>query len=365
MECKSHDHSNDGKFSRRQMFKGAGILATVATGPILLGVSSKSGTRRPLMGTGEYTYEVIHDWGELPGWIRYGNTHGVCVDASGKLYVHHSVHPDSGSPDSMVVFDSTGKFVESWGEEYRGSAHGLHIQQEDSQEFLYLSARSYSDLSKNVVTKTTLKGEVVFTLGYPSESKRYKLDSEGNPSTKYHPTNLAIAPDGDIYVADGYGSSYINQYNGQGEFLRTIGERGTGPGQLDGPHGITVDLRGKRPLLLVADRTNNRLQYFTLTGEHVKIIRGVKLPCHFHERGGLMLIPDLSARVTLMDRNDKVITHLGAGPEDWRERRKKKRADFPTGKFLSPHDACFDRKGNIFVVEWIPVGRVTKLRWLS
>ena len=95
--------------------------------------------------------------------------------------------------------------------------------------------------------KTTLDGEEVFTLGYPKESEFYKLDTDGKPATKYSPTNLAIAPNGDIYVGDGYGSSYINQYNSKGEFIRTFGGKGKEPGQLDCPHGITVDLRGPQP----------------------------------------------------------------------------------------------------------------------
>jgi len=69
-------------------------------------------------------------------------------------------------------------------------------------------------------------------------------------------------------VGDGYGSSYINQYNSKGEFIRTFGGKGKGPGELDCPHGITVDLRGSKPLLLIADRGNARLQYFTLTWVH-------------------------------------------------------------------------------------------------
>jgi hypothetical protein len=97
------------------------------------------------------------------------------------------------------------------------------------------------------MVKTTLDGEEVFTLGYPKESEFYKLDKDGKPATKYSPTNLAIAPNGDIYVGDGYGSSYINQYNSKGEFIRTFGGKGKEPGQLDCPHGITVDLRGPQP----------------------------------------------------------------------------------------------------------------------
>lgn len=345
---------NSNKTSRRSFFKAIGASAA---GPILLGAADKAGTKRPVAGSGEYQYEVIHDWGELPANIKYGNTHGVCEDSEGNIYVHHTVNAASESEDTMVVFDHQGKFVRSWGKQFKGGAHGLHIRKEGSTEFLYLC-----DMQHNVVTKTTLKGEEVFTLGYPKESDFYKLDAEGKPLVKYRPTNLAIAPNGDIYVGDGYGSSYINHYNSKGEFIRTFGGKGKEAGQLDCPHGITIDTRGAEPLLLVADRANNRLQYFTLDGKHVKFVSGVNLPCHFHERKGVMVIPDLAARVTLIDKNNEVIEHLGEGGEDWRKRRTLAREEFVPGKFICPHGACFDHDGNIFVVEWVEIGRVTKLR---
>ena len=214
------------------------------------------------------------------------------------------------------------------------------------------------------MVKTTLDGEEVFTLGYPKESEFYKLDADGKPAAKYSPTNLAIAPNGDIYVGDGYGPSFINQYNSKGEFIRTFGGKGKEPGQLDCPHGITADLRGPQPLLLVADRANARLQYFTLDGKHASFVGGVNLPCHFSERRGEFVIPDLGAPVTLMDRENQVIAHLGddSAAKTWGELRKQTRDRFTPGKFVCPHGACFDHVGNILVVEWVEVGRVSRLR---
>ena len=340
--------------TRRSFLKAA---SSAAAAPIILGAADKAGTKRPVFGSGEYTYEVIHDWGEAPASIKYGNTHGVCEDSQGNIYVHHTVNAASESADTMVVFDSKGKFVRSWGKDFKGGAHGLHIRKEGSAEYLYLC-----DTKRALVVKTTLTGEEVFTLGYPKESDFYKLDAEGKPLVKYSPTNLAIAPNGDIFVGDGYGSSYINKYNSKGEFIRTFGGKGSEAGQLNCPHGITMDTRGPEPLLLVADRANNRLQYFSLDGKHLKFVSGVNLPCHFHERKGVMVIPDLAARVTLIDRHNNVIQHMGEGPQNYREVRTKTRDQFESGKFICPHGACFDHDGNIFVVEWVEVGRVTKLR---
>src|ERR1700759_2414390 len=93
------------------------LFSVGAGAPLLLGMTNKSGSAKPVLGSGAYTYEVTHDWGELPPNIKYGNTHGVCEDSQGNIYIHHTVNAASESSDSMVVFDSNGKFVRSWGAE--------------------------------------------------------------------------------------------------------------------------------------------------------------------------------------------------------------------------------------------------------
>ena len=90
------------------------------------------------------------------------------------------------------------------------------------------------------------------------------------------------------------------------------------------------------------------------------------MPCHFDEYQGLIVAPDLGARVTLLDHNNHVINHLGEDSSGtWRELRLENREKFPLGKFVCPHGACFDQEGNIFVVEWVEIGRITKLKKLS
>jgi sugar lactone lactonase YvrE len=342
-----------------------GFLAAMGTGltvPLLLGSTDKSGSKKPVLGSGDHTYEVTHDWGELPATIKYGNTHGVCEDSRGYIYIHHTVNDASESSDTMVVFDHKGKFVKSWGKEFKGGAHGLHIHREGKNEFLYLC-----DTKRAVVVKTTLDGEEVFSLGYPKESEEYaKPGADGKP-IKYSPTNLAIAPNGDIYVADGYGSSYVNQYDSKGKYIRTFGGKGAEAGQLDCPHGIVLDQRGAQPILIVADRSNKRLQRFTLDGKHISFTYGTTAPCHFSiYKNGDVVVPDLFARVTLLDNTDKIILELGDDSETkYMETRKLSRDHFTPGKFVCPHGACFDHAGNIYVVEWVEVGRVSRLRKVS
>jgi len=342
-------------------FTRRAFVSTVAAAPAVF-ASDKSGGKRPVTGSGAHQFEVIHDWGELPKTIKYGNTHGVCVDSNGLVYIHHTVHATSESEDTMVVFDRKGKFVRSWGREFKGGAHGLTIRKEGRDEFLYLC-----DTKRSIVAKYTLKGEKVWEIGYPDQSPAYKPGDDGKPK-KYSPTNLATAPNGDIYVGDGYGSSYINVYNPKGEWKFTFGGKGKDAGQLDSPHGIALDARGAEPRILIADRSNRRFQYFSLDGKHLSFgAQGdVKLPCHFDQYKGMLLVPDLEARVTLMDRDNKVLAQLCDDESNtWGKLRKEPRDKFIPGKFICPHSACFDKDGNIFVVEWVEVGRVTKLRRLA
>jgi hypothetical protein len=355
------------KTTRREFLSAA--AATPIVSPLILHAQDKSGSRAPIVGEGAYKYEAIHDWGELPAHIKWGNTHGVVEDSERRIYVHHTVHATSETPDSIVVFDENGKFVRSWGKELRGVAHGLHVRKEGREEFLYLTANAANPrmspppAMQAVVLKTTLTGEIVWKIDRPPDIEAYRPAADGTPK-RYNPTNVAIAPNGDVYVGDGYGSSYINQYNGKGEYIRTFGGKGSEPGQLNEPHGNWVDTRAATPVLVVADRRNNRLQRFTLDGKHIDFVPGFRLPCHFDEHEGTVVVPDLQGRVTLLDRRNAIVAHLGDSGDTSGKYplRTQPREQFIAGQFICPHGACFDRDGNIFVVEWVEVGRVTKLR---
>jgi hypothetical protein len=352
----------------RRAFLGSTAVA-LASPAFGVQTQDKSGLKNPILGEGEHRYECVHDWGTLPPDIAWGNTHGVCEDAAGNIYVKHTVHASSTKADAVVVFDPEGTFVRSWGAEYKGGAHGLHYSKEPGGEFLYLC-----DQARGIVDKTTLTGEVVWRKTCPLESGLY------NDAKEFHPTNIAVVPmapagvgaqplehAGEFFIADGYGKSWIHHYSAGGEYLRSFGGPGAERGQVSCPHGLMIDTRHAiaghegRPLLLVADRANRRLQYFGLDGRHLAFFKDdVRLPCHFHTRANMLLIPDLEARVTLLDKDNKLVTQLGDGTNS--ALRAQARDKFIPGKFIAPHSAIFDHEGNIFVVEWVEVGRVTKLR---
>jgi len=329
--------------------------------------AAKGSAPAPRTGQGEHTYEMLHDFLQVPAHLSFGNTHGIVVDAQGRIIVCHTVHKSSQSPDAIAIFDPQGQFIKSWGADLRGGAHGLTIRREGNQEFLY-----HCDNVKGFVRKTTLDGEVVWVLHAPVMAGVYAKASE------YKPSNLAFAPNGDFYIADGYGKFYIHHYDAQTRYVRTFGgtralmdqnkDVETGPGTTIWPHAIAVDPRGPEPLLVVGERgANSRLQYFTLDGKPRHTVKaGVRWPSTFEFRQGVMLMPDLKAVVTLLDQQNKLIAHLGDGRQPdgktYEGLRNQERGAFPPGQFIAPHGACFDADGNILVAEWVEVGRITKLR---
>lgn len=340
--------------SRRTFLKSGALSAAAVAGLApAIRTQAKSGLDNPILGEGDHKYEAIHDWLTPPNGLMWGDTHGVAQDSAGRIYIAHTVHPQSTRPDAVVIYDESGKFLTAWGAAFRNGAHGLDVRKEAQGEFLY-----HCDINRCLIVKTDLNGEVVWQADYPSESGFY-------PSRdKWRPTNVAFLPGGDFLVGDGYGSSYIHRYTAEGKYARTIIKPGSDKGQVACPHGLWVDDRSGTPRLAVADRGNRRIQYFSLEGEHQEFIsEGIRMPCHFKTRGGLLLVPDLESVVTILDRNNKPVAHLGDGnPSSLRDQPRDK---FIPGKFIHPHSAMFLRSGDILVVEWVPIGRVTLLRKLA
>jgi hypothetical protein len=168
-----------------------------------------------------------------------------------------------------------------------------------------------------------------------------------------------------VYVADGYGKSWIHIFDAKGNYQKSFGGPGKERGQVSCPHDLFIDERGESPMLVVTDRSNRRLQIFDLEGRDLRFVTNeLRAPCNLDARGEVLLIPDLEARVTLFDSANRLIVHLGDGGH-YNGIRDKDRSAFTPGKFIAPHGACFDSQGNIFIAEWVEVGRVTKLRPVS
>ena len=340
------------------------VAATAAVSTIsapFLRAQSKTGSASLITGTGAHTYECVHDWLAEPQGLVWGDTHGLAQDSQGLIYVAHTVHATSMRPESVIVYDAKGKFVRAFGEDFRSGAHGLGVRREGSNEFLY-----HCDTARSKVVKTTLTGEVVWSAGYPMADPAYSAKP-----VRFIPTNVAFAPNGEVFIGDGYGSSRMLRYSIDGKFINEVSKPGKGDQELSGPHGQYVDPRGKEPVLVIADRTNRRLQTYTLGGQHLRTIKDdtkLREPCHFDVRGDLMVCPDLDSQVCLLDKDYKVVAQLGDGIEENGKRgsrRSQSRAEFTPGKFITPHGAIFLNNGDILVAEWLPIGRITLLRKIA
>lgn len=340
-----------------------------AAAPVILGAADKTGTRPPVIGLEGHRYEVHHDCLRVPSHIRWQDTHGVAVDAEGLIYIKHRTKT-AEVMDAIVVFDGDGKFVRSFGKEFHGGGHGIDIRNDGGEEFLYLSD------NKGYIAKSSLTGEIVWKKTAPQidpyeGAAPFVVETPGvyGKGKLFSPTNIAFAPDGGFWVGDGYGSHYVIRYDKDANVTGYFGGRGDAPGKLDTPHGLWWDDRpGREPALVVADRANARLQYFSADGEHLSFVEDMLFPADIDIRGDVMLVPDLHARITLLDADNHVLAHLGDDPA-WRAQvladnfaMRGQPDRWLPGRFVHPHDACFDHDGNIYVAEWVAVGRVSFLR---
>lgn len=364
--------------TRRQFLKTAAIgSAAVLAAPAI--ATAKKTDEIKVIGSGDYHYEVTHNWPQLPSEFTWQTTHNVAFDSEGLLYVIHQGNLKQPEHPTIFVFDRDGKYVRSFGKEFAGGGHGLEIRNEEGQDFLYVCAYQ----QQRSFAKLDTKGEQVWRKGAPMESgvyaegeDKFPRPADDNPwgRDRFIPTNIAFLPDGGFFLIDGYGAYRVHRYDKDANWVSTFGEPGSSADPADGkfklPHGIWIDDRGTDPLIVVADREFDRLQWFTLDGKHVRTQDKFLWPANVDRHEDLLLVPELVSRVTLLGPDNEVIAYLGTDSDRIQKEFKETggfqiRTDegkWLPGKFVHPHDACFDADGNIYVAEWVATGRVSKLR---
>lgn len=371
--------------SRRQFCRSAatGALTAIATPHLASGAiqAAEAADKPTLLGVDSHRYEANHRWAQLPEKYTWQTTHNVAIGSDGMVYVIHEGRLNQTDHPAIFVFDPEGAFVRAFGEQFQGGGHGIEIRREAGEDMLYVCAYQ----QQRSFAKLTATGEEVWRQGAPMETGLYAVGEDEYPRKKdnpwgrdrFMPTNIAFHPDGGFFLADGYGAYCIHFYNADGKWVRSFGEPSKG-GQKPGgtfnlPHGVWIDPRGDEPRVVVADRANARLQWFTLAGEHLQTLGGFLLPANVDVHGDVMLVPDLVGRVTLLDKENQVIVQLGQDTARIQADKEQHggfhiRTDESTwldGKFIHPHDACFDADGNIYVAEWVKTGRITKLTRVS
>ena len=344
--------------SRRYFLKtAAGAVGAVALGGVASAAASIRSAPRVItrprlsdetLGHGDFRYRVEADWSDLdPVRTPVKNCHEMAMSRDGRLFMI-----TDETRNNVIVFDKSGGLLETWGESYPGG-HGLTLWDAGGEEFLFLC-----DFDRGVVDKTTLDGRVLLTLGHPSQAGAYDADAP------FKPTETAIGPNGDIYVADGYGSQYILQYSSTGEFIRKFGGAGDGDDRFSTAHGVAVDARSGAPTLLCTSRGHNSFKRFTLEGDYLETIflpgayvcravpdgENVYAGVCWSRLRYLNQTPD-SGFVTILDRDDRVVSNPGGSAPVYRDGALQLMVQAEP-VFRHCHDVCVDDDKNLYVCQW-------------
>lgn len=347
------------KLTRRN-FVGLGTSAAVGAMTLGQAATSRAAADKSVtIGSGKWTYTLDSDWGKLPSGMSYGLGCAVVVDSQDRVFVTSR----STSP-CVAIFDKEGKLLETWSKDFadkvhftpdqvKATAHGLYWSKEADGEFLYFTENVAKGAGIGArVYKTDLTGKVLYELG-----KNVAAGSASQPFEFTNPTDVAVAPNGDIYIVDGYGSQLVYRFDKNFKHLKTIGGPGTDHGKFKTCHGVWVSTLGKEPEVYVADRANGRLEVFSLDLEYKRTVPDMRAPCCFYQHAGHLFIPELGARVSIIDADDKVVARLGDGSGVKREELSAHPEVFAT-----PHALTLDSQGNLYVLEWLPDGRPRKFR---
>ena len=323
---------------------GAGALA--AQGPVKW-TPGYVDRERPTVGHGDFTYQVDKTWGvQDPRKVPVHHCHEMVLDHKGRILMTTT----GKSNHNIIAYDRSGKVLDSWGTEYPG-AHGLTIAGEGSDQFLLIT-----DPDTHKVFQTTLKGRLIREWARPKEIGVYEKDEDFNP------TETAVAPNGDIYVADGYGKDLIIRYNARGEYLDHFGGKGDGDSEFDCCHGITLDYRNPEdPTLLITSRSKNEFKRFTLDGEHLETI---PLPgcsiCRPVIHGDYLYFAvivteswwNYDGMLAVLDKDNRVVSFPGGSAPVYAD-GELQRPVYDGSTFLNPHDVLVDEDENLYVPQWL------------
>ena len=310
----------------------------------------------------DMAYRWMDRWATIPDTATAranGRTHGVCVTKDNNVIVFHQAE------NGLLTYDSKGILISAVGGNRWLGAHGLTLVEENGEEFLWLVDEFSSE-----VAKVTLDGKTVMTIQRP--------DHPAYAGGKYTPTWAAQNPDnGEVWVGDGYGASLVHRYDPSGHYLSTLTGH-TGAGTFDSPHGVAFrKTPDGRTELWITDRANSCMQVFDGDGKFLRASKACHSPCCFSFLGDKVLVPELFTGVKILKADDfTLITEVGASkvvgpasgsaawwpptaPDGWPNLAGTELVQ--PGTFNSPHGACFAPNGDIYVVEWIIGGRITKL----
>ncbi len=354
--------------SRRNFIKTTTLVgASVATVPSFGFhiIKKNKPYKEEIVGHGDYQYRINREWAQLSA-VRTPilNCHEMQMDSKGRLIMIGD-HTDN----NIMIFDKSGKLLDYWGTSYPGG-HGLTIANEGGEDFLFLTDSGWFLDKKGKwvyhngrVTKTTTAGKVLFDIGHPQTIGVYK------PGDHFCPSETAIGPNGDIYVADGYGMDYIIQYDYKGQYIRHWGgKENKDPNyRLNSAHGVAIDYRDKEnPMVVCTSRNEQCFKWFTLDGKYIKTLHLPNMQvcrpvfddqnlyagvCWSQPKVGKTNWKDHTGFVTIIE-NDSVVSNPGGTAPEYKDGILQKSYQLTHKPIMHGHDVCVDEDKNLYICQW-------------
>ena len=315
---------------------GAFNQHTIAAGII----NTDRGYDGEVLGQGAFRYRADRYWGQLSrNEYPVKDCHGIAEDCNGRILML-----TNDTRNNLLAYNKSGEFLAAWEHRFPG-AHGFEITQENGEDRYWIV-----DRDRQVLSLCTSAGDELRRLD-PDVLKSKYPDMD-----KYHPSCVAILPDGDFFVSDGYGSSFIHHFDPDWKYISSFGGEGNAPENLKAPHAVWVDSRSGKPLLLVCDRSNKKLKWFSPAGELLRIVElPGALPCNIASFGKCfpshLAIPCLNGMILILDGTDRVVSVIGGESPDYSNGTLQPLSSV-NYTFNHPHDVCVDDMGALYVAQW-------------
>ena len=297
------------------------------------------------------TYEPVADWLELPvGRETLGPMHGdIAVSKAGEVYV--SVETEGMG---VQVFSADGRYLRSL-EDAPADLHGFVIRDAGDGEHIYgVSLRGQK------VVKMTLEGDAVLEIPREAIPREYWTENRFSTELGVLLSGMDVAPNGDLYVVDGYSSDYVHRFDPQGRYLDTFGGKKV-PYEFNILHKVAMDTRFDPVRLIATDRLNNRVVHLSLDGEFLGIVNDdLLLPAALTIAGNNVIVGELNGRVTILDKTGRALMHVGTNTADGIGSNRLPPEQWRTGYVVAPHGVAINAEGDIFVAEFSTFGRVHK-----
>jgi hypothetical protein len=277
-----------------------------------------------------------------------GNQHGdVAVSSKGEVYV--SVQdPQAG----LQVYAPDGRFLRNV-PNAPPDFHGFVIRRQADGEFIF-GVR----LREQTIVKMTLDGQVVMTIPASAIPDEFKVRNARSNQLALALTGVDVAPNGDLYVTDGYASDNIHRFDRAGKYLKSFGGKKE-PYNFSTLHKLAIDTRYQPVRLIACDRANNRVVHLSMDGEFLGVVaKDLRLPAAVAISGDYAVVGELRGRVSVLDKTGQVVAQLGTNTGEGVGTNQLKPELWQTGLVVSPHGVAINDRGDLFVSEFNMFGRV-------